>query len=64
MVIWNQQDGDYSSMWANRYMVGEGWGIAATLIETNPGDASLVRVAVNESGDAMAIWKQDDGIYI
>jgi FG-GAP-like repeat len=60
VVVWSQYDGVYLSIWANRYVAGEGWG-TATLIETNPGDADFTRVAMNNGGRAMALWRQTDG---
>jgi hypothetical protein len=61
MVVWSQFDGTRSNVWANRYVVGSGWG-GATLIETdNTGSASSPSIAMNASGDAVAVWDQSDG---
>ena len=60
-AVWYQYDGTRDNIWSNRYVVGTGWGIA-TLIETdNLGDAARPQVAVDGSGNAIAVWHQFDG---
>ena len=62
MTVWTQSDGTRYNIWSNRYVVGTGWG-TATLIETdNSGSAYFPQVAVDGSGDAIAVWQQDDGL--
>jgi len=68
VVIWTSDDGIRKDLWANRYVKGAGWG-KAELIETNNtgsvkggGPTGGPRVAMNEDGDAIAVWNQDDGI--
>ena len=42
--------------------MGMGWG-AAELIETeNKGDAGGPAIAINDSGNAITVWQQSDGI--
>ena len=61
-AVWYQDDGLWNNIWANRYEVGTGWG-TATLIETSDsGDAYFPQVAVDDSGNAIAVWYQDDGL--
>jgi len=60
-AVWVQTDETKFNMWANRYVAGVGWG-RASLIETNPGDAEMPRVAVDGKGNAMALWKQSNGV--
>ena len=48
-------------IWANQYVVGQGWG-TATLIETSSQDASETWVAMDNSGNAIAVWRQSDGV--
>lgn len=57
MAVWRQSDGTDLSIWANRYVVGTGWG-TATLIETNPGFASYPHVAMDRFGNALVVWYQ------
>ena len=57
VAVWVQNDGTFNRMMANRYVAGQGWG-TPQVIESNTGDADFPRVAVNGSGNAMALWKQ------
>jgi hypothetical protein len=61
IAVWDQSDGTHTNIWANRYAAGTGWG-SAELIETdNAGDAYDPQVAVDDSGNAIAVWQQSDG---
>ena len=61
IAVWAQSDGSRNNIWANRYVVGVGWD-AAELIETNDaGDARFPQVAVDGTGNAIAVWHQSDG---
>jgi hypothetical protein len=60
VAVWIQYDGSYDSIYANRYTAGSGWGTAA-LIETNAGDAYNPQIALDGSGNAIAVWSQYDG---
>ncbi|HET9977403.1 MAG TPA: hypothetical protein VFQ20_08215 [Burkholderiaceae bacterium] len=61
-AVWLQDGG--GTVWANRYTPGTGWG-SATLVQTSAfaGSTAIVRprVALDASGNAMAIWRQYDG---
>jgi hypothetical protein len=61
VAVWIQNDGTFNSMRASRYVAGQGWG-TSQVIESNPGDADFARVAVNGSGNAMALWRQFEGV--
>ncbi len=61
MVVWRQPSGYRNSIWSNRYTVGAGWG-EAELIETdNSGHALSPQIAIDRSGNAVAVWSQYDG---
>jgi uncharacterized protein YbdZ (MbtH family) len=61
IAVWHQKKyGAGISIWANRYTVGSGWG-TAELIETATGNAHSPRIAIDGSGNAIAVWNQDDG---
>ncbi|MBT4289573.1 MAG: hypothetical protein HOD92_19800, partial [Deltaproteobacteria bacterium] len=60
MAVWRQPDDFRNNIWANRYVAGTGWG-AAELIETDAGNANYPQVAIDPSGNAMAVWRQSDG---
>lgn len=61
IAVWRQADssGRYS-VWSNRYASGA-WGTAAFIEQDNAGDADAPQIAMNASGDAIAVWRQFDG---
>jgi len=64
-AVW-QQDGDPSAstrydIMANRYVAGPGWGSEMWLENDNTNSAFAPKVAMNVSGNAIAVWQQDDG---
>ncbi len=62
LAVWFQSDGIRDNIWSNRYTAGTGWG-SSQLIETdNAGDAGEPAIAVDGSGNALAVWFQSDGI--
>ena len=61
MAVWSQSDGTRFNIWANRFTPAGGWGVA-TLIETdNAGTAQNPQIALDATGNAMAVWMQSDG---
>ena len=61
VVVWYQSDGTRLNIWSNRYVVGTGWGTAVLIETDNAGSALDPQVAVDGSGDAVAVWSQSDG---
>ena len=62
IAVWKQSDGTFDSIYANRYVVGQGWG-TATLIETQTGNADFPKVAADGNGNAIAVWQQKKSIW-
>src|SRR5437879_1177878 len=64
MAVWQQGDSaGVVSIWANRYDVASGsWG-TPTLIENNSGTAFLPAVGMDNNGNAVAVWVQNDGTF-
>ena len=62
IAVWVQYDGTgaVTNIMANRFN-GTSWG-TAELIETGSGDAFSPQVAVDGSGNVLAVWEQSDGI--
>jgi hypothetical protein len=60
-AVWVQSNGTEAQVWANRFVVGSGWGRAA-VIESVAGNASDPQVAADELGNAVAVWTQHDGV--
>lgn len=57
IAVWGQTTSFVSSVWANRYVVGEGWG-TPEVIETQTEVAGLPKVVVEPSGNATVVWTQ------
>ena len=59
MAVWVQYDMNDTdqTIYANRYVVGSGWG-TATLLETSDLPVSNPRIAVDSNGNAIAVWQQ------
>ena len=56
-ALWSQWDGTTTSIWANRFEPGGGWREPG-LIEVGEGSAERPEVAVDPSGNAVAVWDQ------
>jgi hypothetical protein len=64
IAVWYQSDGTRDNIWANRFDAGSGaWG-TAQVIETEDGNAQFPHIAVDGSGNALAVWQQSDGTRI
>ena len=62
IAVWIQWDGIRFNIWARHYTAGSGWGTAKLIETDNAGDALYPQIAVNATGDALAVWHQSDGI--
>jgi hypothetical protein len=63
VAVWHQYDGQYWNIYFNRYdALLDEWGTAQT-IEGNTRNAFYPQVAVDPSGNAVAVWHQSDGSY-
>lgn len=61
LAVWEQNDGSRHNIWANRYTVGSGWGMATLIESEDTGPATDPQIAVDAAGNAMAVWQQHDG---
>jgi hypothetical protein len=61
IAVWEQHDGVINNIWANRYIPGLGWGNAQLIETNNDGLARRCQVAMDVSGNAVAVWEQSDG---
>jgi hypothetical protein len=61
IVVWHQHDGLVENIWANRYLVGIGWGTPTIVENDDTGDAFGPQIAVDATGNATAVWYQNDG---
>ena len=58
IIVWQQGDGSRTNIWSNRYSPGSGWGVPALIETNNDGDARDPQLAIDASGDALAVWTQ------
>ena len=59
-AVWQQNDGIINNIYANSYVSGTGW-VGASLLETYAGDATEPQIAFDSTGNAIAVWQQNDG---
>ena len=59
-VVWQQDDGGCDNIWSNRYEVGTGWETATLIESNNSAMAGEPQVAVDGSGNAIAVWRQSE----
>ena len=65
LAVWSQFDGTRHNIYANRFAAAtSSWGTSALIETNNAGSASRPQIAVNASGDALAVWHQFDGTRI
>ncbi len=63
LAVWQQSDGTRFNIWAKRFD-GTSWG-SATLISTNNAIGGFVpRIAFDNNGNALAVWRQFGGTPI
>jgi len=61
VAVWHQSDGIRTNIVANRYTPGSGWGDTTLLETNNAGDARNPQVALDSGGNALILWRQNDG---
>ncbi len=62
VAVWQQWDGTgTTNIWANRFTLAAGWGVAERIETDNAGNAQAPQVALDSNGNAVAVWQQFDG---
>jgi hypothetical protein len=61
-LVWQQLENSEDSVWGMALDLSSGTGTPRQLGTGNQGSANLARVAANASGNAVAIWKQWNGV--
>ncbi|MCP3667380.1 MAG: hypothetical protein GY696_33620 [Gammaproteobacteria bacterium] len=61
MTVWFQAGINHYNIWANRYVAGTGWGTAELIEDYIMGHAQDPKIALDDTGNAMAVWEQHDG---
>lgn len=63
IAVW-YQDGDFERhVWGNHYISGTGW-TGAFLLQSEGTDAIRPRVAMNQEGNAVAVWESNTHVYV
>ncbi len=60
IAMWTRPDFPGDVIWANRYTPGSGWGTAELIKAEVQTNARNARLDVGSTGDAFAIWVQED----
>lgn len=66
LALWTQQNavGSKYGIWANRFVVGSGWGSPVLIESDSATDMAQPRIASDGNGDSIAMWiRQGGGIY-
>jgi uncharacterized membrane-anchored protein len=62
IAVWHQSDGTKMNIYANRYTASTGtWGTEELIESSNVGHAIAPQIAVDSTGNAIAVWRQDVG---
>lgn len=61
IVVWSQSDGTRYNIWSNRYASSGSWGTAQLIESDNTSSALGPKVALDSSGNGIAVWYQSDG---
>jgi len=61
MVVWSEVTNAASSIYANRYTVGNGWGSAQLIETTDAENANAPQLAVDSYGNVTVVWDQTNG---
>ena len=61
LVVWEQSDSTRRNIWANRYVVNQGWGTAQLLETDDASFANAPQLALDANGNGMVVWEQSDG---
>jgi hypothetical protein len=62
IAVWYLSTSNNAQIWANRFSPTEGWG-TEELINNGSGHAYDVELAMAASGDAIAVWPQQDDLW-
>jgi len=60
LAVWAQDVSAITHIMANRYNAATGWGTAVSIASFNQGSGGQAQIAIDASGNAMAVWAQND----
>jgi uncharacterized protein YbdZ (MbtH family) len=61
LAVWLQDDGSRYNIWANRYTLSSGWGLAKQIEGNNIGSAYDPQISFDNNGNALTVWQQENG---
>ena len=62
LVVWMQSNGTRWDIRSSRFTVAGGWASAQKIEADDNGDAQNPQVGFDRGGNAIAVWKQSDGL--
>lgn len=60
IVVWADNTSETYNIWSNRYTLASGWGTQVIIQTDSSGWAMDPEVAIDEMGNAIAVWRQYD----
>ena len=64
VVVWHQSDGTRFDIWSTRFTPADGWDTVVRIDGDDTGDANGAEVGLDAGGNAIAVWRQFDGINV
>ena len=66
IAVWRQPGSGEGvfNIWSSRYTVGSGWGSRELIGENGPANYLDPKIAIDASGNALAVWRHDGGFGI
>ena len=61
LAVWQEADDGVFSIRASRYSASKSSWEASALLEADAGGAEMPQIAIDGSGNALAVWEQNDG---
>jgi hypothetical protein len=61
IAVWHQYQGTKYSIYSNRFIPGDGWGVPSLVENDDIGDAYAPMIGIDGSGNAVVVWSQSDG---
>jgi hypothetical protein len=62
VVVWEQWADTHADVWSNHFTPVAGWSTAQLIENDDAGDAKDPDVAMDDQGNATAVWSQSDGV--
>lgn len=60
IVVWQQDNGTYSTIWSNRFVFGTGWTGSVRISDNTLENAWDPQIDLDDEGNAIVVWAQGD----